>query len=381
MKSRTLKIVMNGVTGRMGRHQHLERSILAIRDQGGIVIGNEQRVIPEPILLGRNEAKLRILAKNYNIEHYSTDLDNCLSDPEVDIYFDAQITSERHKSVLKAIEAGKNIYCEKPSAEKLEHAIELHERAEAVGIKHGVVQDKLFLPGLLKLQQLIRTGYFGRILSVRGEFGYWVFDGFDQECQRPSWNYRKESGGGIILDMFAHWRYLIDNLFGKIESLTCVGATHIQKRKDEQQVEYDCNAEDAAYAIFLCHGGIVCQFNSSWAVRVRRDDLLTIQVDGTQASAVVGLRDCWLQHTSYTPKPVWNPDIASKIDYSANWQKMPANFEYVNAFRLQWERFLQHMVTDVDFSWNLQEGAKGVQLGVLAQQSWRDRSWVQVPDI
>jgi predicted dehydrogenase len=381
MKQHNIGIIMNGVTGRMGTNQHLVRSILAIRQQGGLKINNDEVIMPDPVLVGRNENKLKALADAHGLSRYSTDLDECLGDPNNHVYFDAQLTSLRVESVRRAIAAGKAIYCEKPTATNLADAVALYHEAKEAGLKNGVVQDKLFLPGLLKLKYLIDTGFFGRILSVRGEFGYWVFDGFNQPTQRPSWNYKKEEGGGIILDMFAHWRYVIDNLFGSIKALTCLGANHIPRRVDENGREYAANADDAAYATFELDNGVICHFNSSWAVRVRRDDLLTIQVDGAQGSAVAGLRDCLVQHDSATPKPVWNPDIESPINFFETWQRMPANQVYDNAFKMQWELFLKHVVTGSPFRWNLLEGAKGVQLAALALQSWRERRWLDVPEL
>ena len=379
MTEHRVGIIMNGVTGRMGTNQHLIRSILAIRDQGGVQVGPDETIMPDPILVGRNRAKLDALAAAHGVNRVSTDLDAALADPDDQVYFDAQLTNLRVPAVRKAIAAGKAIYCEKPTADRFDDAFAIAQEATAAGLKNGVVQDKLFLPGVIKLKYLIDSGYFGEILSVRGEFGYWVFDGYDQPAQRPSWNYRKEDGGGIILDMFAHWRYVIDNLFGPIKALSCIGATHIDKRIDEQGEPYDCTADDSAYATFELENGIICHFNSSWAVRVRRDDLLTIQVDGTRGSAVAGLRECVVQHDSFTPKPVWNPDIPSPIDYFETWQTMPANQLVDNAFRAQWELFLQHVVLDTPFPWTLREGAKGVQLAELGLESWAQRRWLDLP--
>jgi predicted dehydrogenase len=338
-------------------------------------------IIPDPILVGRNEDRLRALAAEYGLSRYSTDLDTCLSDPNYPIYFDAQLTSLRVEAARQAIAARKAIYCEKPVAENLGEALTLCREAEAAEVKNGVVQDKLFLPGLLKLKYLIDTHFFGRILSVRGEFGYWVFDGKSQTAQRPAWNYKKEEGGGIILDMFSHWRYVIDNLFGPIKAVSCLGARHSDRRVDENGREYDSTADDAAYSTFELANGIICHFNSSWTVRVRRDDLLTLQVDGTQGSAVAGLRDCLVQPEALTPRPVWNPDVDSPIDYYAGWQPLPANRVYDNGFKMQWELFLKHVVTNTPFPWNLREGAKGVQLAELALQSWAERRWVDVPPL
>lgn len=381
MKTHEIGIIMNGVTGRMGTNQHLKRSIMAIREQGGVKLTDSECIMPAPLLLGRNEDKLRALAESCGGLPYSTDLNAALKDAKYQIYFDAQTTGRRADAVKKAVAAGKHVYCEKPVATSTESAMELHRVAEKAGVKHGVVQDKLWLPGLLKLKYLIDTGFFGDILSVRGEFGYWVFTGEHQPAQRPSWNYRKEDDGGIIVDMLCHWRYVIDNLFGSVTSVSCLGATHIPTRYDEQRKPYKATADDAAYATFVTDRGIICHMNSSWCVRVRRDDLVTFQVDGTKGSAVAGLRKCVVQHDANTPKPVWNPDIDSPIDYWAGWEPVPDNVVYDNAFKAQWELFLRHIVLDEPFRWNLLEGAKGVQLAELGLESWAKRCWLDVPEL
>jgi predicted dehydrogenase len=372
---------MNGVTGRMGTNQHLVRSILAIRSEGGVVLPDGDVVIPDPILVGRNANKLQALAEANGVGRWSADLNRCLADREDTVYFDAQLTAQRAAAIRAAIAAGKHIYCEKPVAATLPECLELVRLARRKGVKHGVVQDKLFLPGLLKLKRLVNCGFFGRILSVRGEFGYWVFEGDWQPAQRPSWNYRAEDGGGIMIDMFCHWRYVLDNLFGKVKSVSCVGATHIPVRTDEQGRTYKATADDAAYATFLLEGDIIAQMNSSWVVRVYRDDLLMLQVDGTEGSAVAGLRSCKLQHRATTPKPVWNPDIPQPIDFQESWQEVPDNAAFGNGFRAQWELFLQHVVCDSPFPWDLLEGAKGLQLAEAGLQSWRERRWVDLPDL
>ena len=380
MKTHTLGVIMNGVTGRMGTNQHLLRSICAIREQGGVKISDAETIMPDPILVGRSEAKLEHLAKRAGVSRWSTNLDETLADPDNQIYFDAQLTNLRAPAVKKAIEAGKHVYCEKPTGVSTAEAYELYTLAKTKGVKQGVVQDKLFLPGLMKLKNLIDGGFFGEILSVRGEFGYWVFTGGDAiPQQRPSWNYRKEDGGGIIVDMLCHWRYVLDNLFGEVKSVSCLGATHVKERWDESGRPYVCTADDSAYATFELDGGVIAQFNSSWTVRVRRDDLLTLQVDGTQGSAVAGLRGCVIQPYGATPRPVWNPDLDSPIDFSANWMTVPTNQIFDNGFKAQWEMFLKHVVTDAPFPYDLREGAKGVQLAELGIESWEQRRWLDVP--
>ena len=377
---------MNGVTGRMGLNQHLVRSIVAIRQQRGVPLPDGTRLVPDPVLVGRSETKLREIARTHGIERVSTDLDACLADSTNAIYFDATLTSLRADHVRRAIAAGKHVYCEKPLAPTTAEALDLARRAERRPVKHGVVQDKLFLPGVGKLKRLVDDGFFGRILSVRGEFGYWVFEGDagGPPPQRPSWNYRKADGGGVILDMFAHWRYLLDHTFGAVRAVQCTGATHIPERVDERGQRYAATADDAAYATFLlqnAHGDIVAQFNSSWAVRVYRDDLLQIQVDGTLASAVATLRGCKIQRRAQTPRAVWNPDVPNPVDYGASWQDVPDDGPFDNAFKVQWERFLLHVATGAPFPHDFCEGAKGVQLAELALESWAERRWIDVPEL
>jgi predicted dehydrogenase len=378
---RTVGIVMNGVTGRMGKNQHLERSILAIRRQGGLDLGNGEVLWPEPTLVGRSEARLRSLAESTGVDRWTTDLGEALARPENEVYFDAQITSARVPAVRAAIAAGKHVYVEKPSAETLAEALELVRLANAAGVKHGVVQDKLFLPGLRKLKRVLDSGALGRILAVRGEFGYWVFEGDWQSAQRPSWNYRREDGGGIVVDMLPHWRYVLDGLFGDVRAVSCLGATHIPRRWDEARRPYEATAEDAVYATFELEGGIVAQINSSWAVRVYRDELVEFQVDGTDGSAVAGLRECHVQHRTVTPRPVWNPDVAQPFDFRAGWSRVPDNEAFDNGFKVQWEQFLRHVARDEPFAHTLLEGAKGVQLAELGLESWRRRAWVDVPEL
>ena len=381
MTEKRIGIIMHGVTGRMGTNQHLVRSILAIRDQGGVALRNGTRLMPDPILVGRSAAKLQALAHKHGVARWTTDLDSALNDKDDAVFFDAASTELRPKILKQAIAAGKHIYCEKPVATTLAEALSLYRAAKKARVKHGVVQDKLWLPGLLKLKKLRDEGFFGRILSVRGEFGYWVFEGDREPAQRPSWNYRKQDGGGIILDMLCHWRYVLDNLFGKVKAVSCRGATHIPWRWDENGKKYKATADDAAYATFELAGGVIAHFNSSWCVRVRRDDLLTLQVDGTHGSAVAGLRRCLVQPRDQTPKPVWNPDIPQPIDFFAGWKEVPDEAAWDNAFKAEWELFLKHVSGEGPFRWNLMEGARGVQLAELGLRSWAQKRWLPVPEL
>ena len=382
MTTQRLGIIMHGVTGRMGMNQHLIRSIVAIRNQGGVTLSNGDKVMPDPILIGRNAEKIEALAKANGISRFGTDLDKAFANKDDAIFFDAGTTQMRPTLLAKAIQAGKHVYCEKPIATNLNEAVEIARLAEKSGVKHGAVQDKLFLPGLRKLDMLRKAGFFGKMLSVRIEFGYWVFEGDLQPIQRPSWNYRKEDGGGIILDMVCHWRYVLDNLFGEVQSVSCLGATHIPTRWDEANKPYECTADDAAYATFELKGHqgehVVAQVNSSWTTRVNREDLVTFHVDGTHGSAVAGLQTCKAQSRVNTPRPVWNPDVKQTMTFTDQWQEVPDTQFYDNGFKIQWEHFIRHIVENEPYRWTLPEGAKGVQLVEAALQSWQERRWVDV---
>jgi predicted dehydrogenase len=384
MSERRIGIIMHGVTGRMGMNQHLIRSILEIRKQGGVALKDGTRLMPDPLLVGRNAARIEELARRHGVHRWTTDLDAALASKGDTVFFDAASTQQRPKLLKQAIKAGKHVYCEKPVSTTLAEAKDLVKAARKAKVKHGVVQDKLWLPGLLKLAKLRDEGFFGRILSVRGEFGYWVFEGDPQSsrpaAQRPSWNYRKQDGGGIILDMLCHWRYVLDNLFGEVQAVSCLGATHIPFRWDEEGRKYKATADDAAYATLRLAGGVIAHFNSSWAARVRRDDLLTLQVDGTHGSAVAGLRRCLVQSLDDTPAPVWNPDIAQPINFFDGWKEVPDE-NTDNAFKVQWEMFLRHVAGEAPFRWGLLEGAKGVQLAELGLKSWKQKRWIDIPKL
>jgi predicted dehydrogenase len=381
MAIKRLGLIMHGITGRMGYNQHLVRSILAIREQGGVTLRNGDKVMPDPILVGRNGERVAEIARRHGIARTSTNLDQALANKEDTLFFDSGSTLMRAELLEKAIAAGKDIYCEKPIADDLASSIKVARLARQKGIKNGVVQDKLFLPGLRKMKLLKDAGFFGRLLSVRGEFGYWVFEGDLQPIQRPSWNYKAAEGGGIILDMLCHWRYVLDNLFGEVKAVSCLGVTHIPERIDESGARYKADVDDAAYATFELAGGVIAQINSSWCTRVKRDDLVTFHADGTHGSAVAGLTRCFSQARVNTPRPVWNPDVPQTMKFHDQWLEVPDAETYDNGFKIQWEQFIRHMYDGTPWKHDLMEGVKGVQLAELGLKSWKERRWLEVPDL
>lgn len=380
MTARRLGVIMNGVTGRMGKNQHLVHSILAIRKAGGVALTDGTKILPDPILVGRNAEKLKALAIEYGLERWTTDLDAALADGDDAVYFDGGSTLQRAENLSRAIAAGKHVYCEKPTAADLESALAVRRLAAAKGIKHGVVQDKLWAPGLLKLGMLLDSGFFGRVLAIRVEGCYWVFEGDLAPPQRPSWNYRKEDGGGMILDMMPHYRYMIEP-FGAPRRIVCLGATHVDRRWDENGRPFAATADDSAYAIIELDNGAVATINSSWCFRVRRDDIISVQVDGTLGSAVAGLRRCFVQRRETTPRAQWSLDLAQPIDFYAGWQEVPDQLPAINAFRAEWELFIRHVCEDAPFPWDLAAGARGVQMAELAERSWRDGRWMDIADL
>jgi len=376
---------MNGITGRMGFRQHFLRSILPIRQAGGVQLEDGSKVQVEPILVGRNAEKLQDIATTYGVESWTTDQAAVIADPSIDIYFDAQVTSRRYAALTAAMQAGKAIYTEKPTAETLEQAIDLARLRLRTGVTAGVVHDKVYLPGLRKLRRLVDEGFFGRMLSLRGEFGYWVFEGDVQPGQRPSWNYRLEDGGGMTTDMFCHWNYVLEGIVGSVDSVIAKAVTHIPQRWDERGQRYDATADDAAYAIFElttpAGDPVIAQINSSWAVRVYRDELVEFQVDGTAGSAVAGLFTCVAQPKSGTPMPVWNPDVPTTEDFRAQWLPVPDRDQFDNGFKAQWEEFLRDVVAGREHRYDLLSAARGVALAEAGLRSSRENRRVDVEKI
>lgn len=381
MAERRIDIILHGATGRMGTNQHLVRSLLALRREGGLPLASGDWLMPDPILVGRSGAKLGALAQAHGVERWTTDLDSALAERGDGIFFDCAATGGRPTLVKRAIAAGKHVYVEKPTAPTLAEAVELARLAMRAGIKNGVIQDKLFLPGLQKLKLVKDSGFFGRVLSVRLDFGYWIFDGELSPAQRSSWNYKKAEGGGLVLDMYSHWRYIIDRLVAPVRRISALVQTLVPRRRDERGEPYAVDVEDAAYALLELDGGIAATVTSSWCTRVRRDDLMTIQIDGTAGSAVAGLHHCRIQPLAATPKPVWNADAPQAMNFFEQWQDVPDATVYASSFRRCWELFLRHVAEDAPFVPSLLEGAKGVQLAECAYASSRERRWVEVPPL
>jgi predicted dehydrogenase len=377
MGTEKINIVVEGATGRLGGHQHL-RALLDIRREGGLPLPSGGRVVPEPVLLGRNPDKLAALAAAHGLA-WSTDRAACLADARNSIYFDVSASAGRSERAQAAIAAGKHVYLEKPIAESLDAALALVRQAQAAGIRHGVVQDKLFLPGLAKLRRVRDSGFLGQVLSAKLEFGWWIFDGELTPAQRSSWNYRKRDGGGLVLDMFPHWRYIVDHLIGAIGSVSCRVSTQVPQRRDEQGQRYDVDVEDTALATFELDGGALVQVSCSWATRVKRDDMLTIQVDGTHGSAVCGLHRCYVQSLVATPKPVWSIEADRNERFDDQWQEVPDVDAYKNSYRAGWELFLRHVVAGTAFPSPLLEGAKGIQLVDACYRSDAERRWIELP--
>lgn len=381
MATRTIGIIMNGATGRICSTQHLQNALVAIRDEGGLVVG-EDRVMPRPVLVGRNAERLAGIARIHRIADWTTDLDAALADPELSVLFDAGVTGQRPGVLGKAIAAGKHIYSEKPVAGSVVQGLALLREAEARGLKHGAVEDKLYLPGLSKLARLARDGFFGRIVGFRLEFGWWVFDGVDQACQRPSWNYRRAGGGGLILDIYPHWRYVLEGVVGRIRQVSAMASTATPERIDERGQRYAVDVEDTAATLVELESGACGTILSSWATRVRRDDLFTLQVDGSKASAIAGLHRCWTQTGAQTAKTAaFNVATDLGVDYRSAWDEVAAAGPYRNPYRVGWEDFLHHLVAGTPLSADFAAGIRDVAFAEACTRSIAERRWIPIGDI
>jgi len=374
MATQRLGVILSGVTGRIGVNQHLGRALVPLRDSP-IVLGNGDRVVIDPILVGRNATKLEHVAKRFDIERWTTDLDTALSDRSDTLFFDSATTNLRFDNVARALAAGKHVFCDKPLSPTHAQALQLTDIARRAQLKNGVVMANLWLPGLRKLKTLVDAGFFGRVLHIRGEHGYWVFEGDGRPGQRPSWNYRRQEGGGIVLDMMCHWHYMLEGLFGPIRRVTCAARTFVPERWDESGKPYEADADDAAAVLCEMASGALVQITLSWCTRVRRDDLMVIQVDGTGGSAVTGVFDCQTQHRAQTPSLVWNAEDRPAVDYRAAWLPVPDLPPLGNAFKVHWELFLRHVAEDAPYAWDFAMAARGIELAEKCYAASRDGTW------
>ena len=377
MATHTIGIIVNGATGRIGGTQHLANALAPIRDEGGLPAGND-RIVPRLLLAGRDAARVEAAAKKHNAA-WTTDLGKALADPDYSVFFDAAATHQREAMLERAIVAGKHIYSEKPVALSVERGVALLRAAQARGVKHGAVEDKLGLPGLQKLTHVVKSGALGRIAGFRVEFGWWVFDGTEVPCQRPSWNYTRVGGGGLILDMYPHFRYMIENLLGPIRRVVCALSTATPERIDEHGARYAVDVEDTASTIVELESGATGTILSSWATRVRRDDLLTFQIDGTQGSANAGLHRCYVQTGAQTPHTAhFSVATDLNIDYRVKWTEVHDGVSPTNPYRVGWENFLRHVGTGAPMPADLAAGIRDVQFAQACYQSMKDAKWIDL---
>jgi predicted dehydrogenase len=374
-------IIVNGATGRIGATQHLANALAPIRAEGGLPVGGD-RIVPRLLLVGRDRERLAGIAESYGIGDWSTDLDAALARPDFTVFFDAAATHQRVAALGKAIAAGKHIYSEKPVAPSLAEGHALLEAAQARGLKAGAVEDKLNLPGLQKMLRLAQSGFFGRVTGFKLDFGWWVFDGTERPSQRPSWNYRKSGGGGLTHDMMPHWRYVIEGILGPIARVVAATKTAIPERVDEEGRRYAVDVDDTSVTLAELASGAVGTIICSWATRVRRDDLLTLQIDGTGGSALAGLHRCWVQSAAATSTVRrFNPDTDIGADYRSDWTEVADATAYTNPYRVGWENFLRHVVADAPLLCDFAAGLRDVQLAEACYRSVAQRTWVSIDDI
>jgi len=378
MTVKEIGIIVHGATGRIGATQHLANALAPIRAEGGLVSGTN-RIMPRLLLAGRNATRLEEIARLHGGLEWTTDVDAALAKPAYSIFFDAAATEQRVAVLTKAIAAGKHIYSEKPAAPTVAEGLALLHAARARGLKTGVVEDKIYLPGLQKLRTLSADGFFGRVTGFRLEFGWWVFDGIERASQRPSWNYKRTTGGGLTLDMYPHWRYVLEGILGPIQRVVTAASTAIPERRDETGAPYRVDVEDASLTLAELANGVIGSIICSWATRVRRDDLLTLQIDGTAGSAIAGLHRCWIQTSAETPLVKhFNPDRDLGIDYRADWKEVAGRGSYINPYRMGWEKFLRHVADDAPLTNDFAAGLRDVQLAQACYRSLAERKWVSL---
>jgi predicted dehydrogenase len=378
MADRCIGIILNGATSGIVHRQHLVHVLEPILREGGLPLSDGSRVVPDILMVGRDETKLQQVGEKFGLKNWTTDLDAAIANPDYTIFFDASVTAGREDRLKKAISAGKHIYTEKPIANSLEEARAVLKAAEDAGVCHGVMCDKIFLPGLLKLKRLLDSDFFGRVVSAKLEFGWWIFDGHGETGQRPSWNYRKKDGGGLVLDMFPHWSYILNHLFGGVENIYCQIATEIPERVDEDGNVYAVDVEDTANGLLTLSGGVPAQLLTSWATRVRRDDVLSIQVDGTEGSAFATAHGCWTQSLEDTPLPRLDTVNGQTMNLFETWDEAPDAEPFQHSFRYGWELYLRHVMEDGPFPFGLEQGVKAIQLVDAAYRSAEERRAIDI---
>jgi predicted dehydrogenase len=376
---REVGIIVNGATGRIASTQHLANALLPIRAEGGLAVGDD-RVMPRLLLAGRDEKRLAELARGNGIDRWTTNLDAALSDPGYSVFFDAA-TVQRVPALSKAVAAGKHIYSEKPVALSVADGMSLLAAARARNLKHGAVEDKIFLPGLQKLAQLADKKFFGRVTGFRLDFGWWVFEGFERKSQRPSWNYQRSGAGGLTMDMYPHWRYVIESILGPIRRIVAATATSIPQRADEIGTRYDVDVDDTSLTLAELANGAIGTIVCSWATRVRRDDLMTFQIDGTGGSAIAGLHRCWAQSAGDTPDVRHiNPMVDINFDYRRDWKEVSGPVDSTNPYRIGWERFLRHIASGEPLVSDLSAGVRDVKLVEACYRSAAEGRWIVLDD-
>ena len=384
MSVREIGIILNGATGGICSFQHLANSLAPIRAEGGLRIGDET-IMPKLLLVGRDNERLSEVARANGVDDWTTELDRALDNTDFPVFFDAAATHMRADILHRALAAGKHIFAEKPVAPSVDEGLALLRDAESRKLKHGVVEDKLHLPGLAKLATLVDGGFFGRIVGFKLEFGWWVFDGITDAAQRPSWNYKRATGGGLVSDMTPHWRYIIEGLLGRIDRIVCATSIAQVERADESGVGFQVDVEDTAPPLLRMESGVTGAILASWATRVRREDLMTMQIDGTKGSAVAGLRRCFTQRAAETPaiagfrmgKDVDTMNVAT--DFFVDWQEVSDATPYKNPYRYGWEKFIAHVVADAPFDAPLSAGIRDVQLSQACVESAASGEWMEMP--